>query len=164
MKLIDRIMQRFSSFSLKSPFLSCLVVVFIVFSVSSCVKSVTTRGYIIEPELLEDLTVSVTTKQDVLQKLGSPSVASTFGEESWYYIHSKMEAVAFYKPRVIEQDIIAIEFHTNGTIQSINRYTIKDRKQIAYIEDITKMGGSRLGVMEQLLGNVGKVNPADMPR
>ena len=55
-----------------------------------------------------DMKVGEDSKSTVREKLGSPSAVSTFDSNAWYYISQTTDRVAFYKPRVIKRDVVAI--------------------------------------------------------
>ncbi len=95
---------------------------------------------------------------DVLRRFGSPSTRSAFGPETWYYIQSRKEAVAFLKPETTEQQVIAITFDNSGLVETFKDYSLKDREQVAMIDETTQTEGHSIGFLEQVLGNVGRFN------
>jgi outer membrane protein assembly factor BamE (lipoprotein component of BamABCDE complex) len=105
----------------------------------------------------KDVKVGVDTKSTVMERLGSPSSVSTFDQNTWYYISQITDRVAFYKPQVRSRDIIAIGFDkTTEQVASVNTYTLKDGKVIAFNGRETPTRGRELTILEQLLGNVGR--------
>jgi hypothetical protein len=92
-----------------------------------------------------------------MEKLGSPSAVSTFDNNTWYYISQTTDRVAFYMPRVIKRDVVAIKFNqADEKVASVNTYTLKDGKVIAYNGRETPTRGREMTILEQLLGNVGR--------
>jgi hypothetical protein len=96
-------------------------------------------------------------KSTLMEKLGSPSAVSTFDNNTWYYISQTTDRVAFYMPRVIKRDVVAIKFNpADEKVASVNTYTLKDGKVIAYNGRETPTRGREMTILEQLLGNVGR--------
>ena len=67
---------------------------------SACSPKVDTHGYVNDNEWKEAVTPGKTTKQEIAERFGSPSSVSSFGDESWYYVSTRMETTAFLKPEV----------------------------------------------------------------
>ncbi|AYV48776.1 outer membrane protein assembly factor BamE [Caulobacter flavus] len=104
-----------------------------------------------------DMKVGEDSKSTVREKLGSPSAVSTFDNDAWYYISQTTDRVAFYKPRVIKRDVVAIKFNTaDEKVASVDTFTLKDGKVIAYNGRETPTRGREMTVLEQLLGTVGR--------
>lgn len=104
-----------------------------------------------------DMKVGEDSKSTVREKLGSPSAVSTFDNDAWYYISQTTDRVAFYKPRVIKRDVVAIKFSTaDEKVASVDTFTLKDGKVIAYNGRETPTRGREMTVLEQLLGTVGR--------
>ncbi|MGE5566325.1 MAG: outer membrane protein assembly factor BamE [Parcubacteria group bacterium] len=103
-----------------------------------------------------DVKVGEDTKSTVMAKLGTPSATSTFDQNEWFYISQLTDKVAFYKPRVAMRDVVAIKFNKDTEqVASVDKYTLKDGKIIAYNGRETPTRGREMSILEQLLGNVG---------
>ena len=103
-----------------------------------------------------DVKVGEDTKSTVMAKLGTPSATSTFDPNEWFYISQLTDKVAFYKPRVAMRDVVAIQFNKDTEqVASVDTYTLKDGKVIAYNGRETPTRGRERSILEQLLGNVG---------
>ena len=97
------------------------------------------------------------TKSTVMGKLGSPSVQSTFDPNLWFYMSQVTDRVAFYQPRVARRDIVAIAFDpATEQVATVNSYSLKDGKIIAFNDRETPTRGREMTILEQLLGNVGR--------
>src|SRR5258708_5362451 len=85
---------------------------------AACSPKVETRGYTNDAHWKDQVVAGKTTKDQVMEALGSPSTRSSFGEETWYYINDRKEAVAFLKPEVVSQDVFRIPFDTAGVVKT----------------------------------------------
>ena len=131
------------------------------FIVSGCIKNLEERGYATDFAELASIEGSILTKEEVKQKLGSPSTISTFGDETWYYIKEKSENVAFFDPEPISREILEVKFDKDGKISDVQHYSLKDGRKIQFAKDVTPTEGNELGIAEQLLGNLGRFNPKE---
>ena len=105
----------------------------------------------------KDVKVAVDTKSTVRGKLGSPSATGTFDPNVWYYMNQIKQRVAFRKPQVVARNVTAITFNKDSEqVESVNNYTLKDGKVIAFNGRETPTRGRELTILEQLLGNVGR--------
>ncbi len=105
----------------------------------------------------KDVKVGTDTKSTGRGKLGSPSGQSTFDPNVWFYMNQVKERVAFRRPRVVARNVTAIAFNKESeAVESVNNYTLKDGKVIAYNGRETPTRGRELTILEQLLGTVGR--------
>lgn len=138
-----------------------LCVLFLLVTTACIPPRVENRGYVDALKRMEQVQVGVSTRDDVRQLLGTPSVTNNFGDEAWYYIHKQKEAVAFLKPTITEQHVTRIAFDSTGVVTKVEKRNLKDSQHVAVAEEITPTEGQQLGFFEQILGNVGRFNAGD---
>ena len=125
-------------------------------SVTACAPISTYSGFQAVESDPKDVKVGVDTKSTVRGKLGSPSATSTFDNNIWFYMNQTKERVAFRKPRVIARNVVAISFDKDSeVVKSVNTYTLKDGKVIAYNDRETPTRGREMTILEQMIGAVG---------
>lgn len=123
----------------------------------ACIHNNDLVGYTFKSEKLDQVTVG--THQNVVQMiLGTPSVTSTYGDNTWYYISTEYDSVAFFKPEVKSQKIVAIKFGEDMKVSEIKEYSAKDARDVALVGEVTKAEGRDVGIVGELLGNVGRFN------
>ncbi len=125
--------------------------------VVACQPTVDSRGYVPNPDALEQVQPGQQ-KAEVQNLLGTPSSVTPFGEEVWLYISRKTKTVAFFTPKVLEQNVVAVEFDRSGVVTDVRRYTLADGKTIEPVGRTTPAPGRELTFVEQLVGNIGKFN------
>ncbi len=124
---------------------------------SGCVKAVEDRGFVIDKADFDKLSKGMT-KDDVRRKVGSPSSISDLGGDIWYYIGVKQEKSAFSSPDIIKKSIVKIAFDDKGNMIEVTTNSETDQREIDFAKDETPTEGNKVGVLEQLLGNVGRFN------
>lgn len=116
------------------------------------------RGHVDTLSRFKQLRVGETKREQVQELLGTPSITNNFGAQTWYYVQNRKEAVAFLNPVIAQQKVTRIVFDANGVIEKLEQYDVGDAHNVELAEDITPTEGHELGVVEQILGNVGRFN------
>ena len=117
----------------------------------SSTAEVLNNGYIVDEQSLA-LVPTGSSREQVLLSLGSPSTTATFDGEVFYYISQKRQRpVAFMKPKLIDQSILAIYFDKEGVVSERANYTLKDGKVFDMISRTTPTGGKDLTFLQQIL-------------
>ncbi len=128
--------------------------------VSACVPAVRdARGYILNERAVAGITPGRDTRNTVLVAMGTPTAVGTFHSNSWYYIGGQTETVAYKVPEVVDQQVVAILFTDAGVVEDVQRYSLADAMKVNPVGRETPTRGREIGIMEQLLGNIGRFNP-----
>lgn len=114
-----------------------------------------------EAEIKDKILVGQTSKDDVLNELGSPSSQSSFGEETWYYITAHKETYAFLRPHIVDQNVVRIRFDGEGKVSAVDNYSLEDAREFDLVKRTTPTEGHTLGFIEQVIGNVGRFNSSE---
>lgn len=140
---------------------SCLsvAVLFAALGVVGCAPTYTTHGFTPQAEVLDTIEAGTDTRGSVLRKLGRPSSSGTFDSSVWYYVASKMEEFAFYEPKVVDRKVVVVKFDDAGLVTAVNRYGVEDGKVVDLVTMTTPTFGRELTVLQQIMGNVGRVDP-----
>ncbi|WP_210011369.1 outer membrane protein assembly factor BamE [Neorhizobium galegae] len=109
------------------------------------------NGYVVDQKSLELIPVG-SSREQVLLTMGTPSTTATFDTEVFYYISQKRtRAVAFMKPKIVDQTVLAIYFDKDGVVARRANYTMQDGKVFDTISRTTPTGGRDLTFLQQLL-------------
>lgn len=125
-------------------------------AVAGCESIVDQRGFAATPGSVEKLEIGAQSREDVVRLIGSPSTVGTFNPNVWYYIAQKQEYYAFFKPAMLEQNVMQLSFNESGRLTTIKRYDLADSRDIDMVSRITPTAGKEMTVLEQILGNVGR--------
>lgn len=133
----------------------------LVCGVVACTPTVDNRGNLPHPEDLAKIIAGKTSRDEVQALLGTPSATLTYGEESWQYISSVTESVAFFKPELKDRRVVDVNFDANGIVKNVVYKGLEDGREIVLVDRETPTAGKNLSILEQLMGNVGRFSKSD---
>jgi outer membrane protein assembly factor BamE (lipoprotein component of BamABCDE complex) len=143
---------------MRKSFITLTIAATLLAIAAGCSPRTANRGNFPAASQLEKLEVGKHSKDYVRGVLGTPSTVGTFDKNVWYYIGRRTERWAFFEESVLEQQIVAIYFDPANKIEHIQTYDEADSRDIAIVEDKTPTAGRELGVVEQIIGNLGRFN------
>lgn len=111
------------------------------------------RGYVLSEGALDQVPVG-SSQEQVLLVLGTPSTVATVNGEVFYYISQTEQKVAFLKPEITDQKVLAVYFDKNKRVTRIAQYGKKDGKVFDFISQTTPTSGEELSLIRQLIGLV----------
>jgi outer membrane protein assembly factor BamE (lipoprotein component of BamABCDE complex) len=129
-------------------------------ALAGCNATIDPRGNLPTPEQISQIKPGVTDKATVTRILGSPSSVAEFDPNTWYYISQKTKEIAFFKPEILDQQVLAVDFDKNGTVRDVRRRSLADHIAVAPNPNATPAPGREFTVWEQLIGNFGRFSSA----
>ncbi|NRA73254.1 MAG: outer membrane protein assembly factor BamE [Rickettsiales bacterium] len=108
-------------------------------------------------EVLVKLRTKKSTKEDVLEILGTPSSISAFNDDIWYYISLKKKGVSVLKPKITEQIVIELKFKNNLLMQ-VKKYNADQVPSFKFNKQKTKVEGSDPSALKDFVRNLGRYN------
>lgn len=136
--------------------------IFLTLTLAACTPTHAVRGNIVEDYRLSEVVPGVSTRQNVLMSLGSPTTQSPFDENVWYYMGQKTEKTGIFDPKVVDEKIVVVAFDEEGVVQ-LAEVIENDRIDIPRIREKTPTGGNDISAVQQIMGNLGKFNRAAEP-
>jgi len=119
----------------------------------SGVKRTYQRGYVLSEGALDQIPVG-SSQEQVLLVLGTPSTVAVVNGEVFYYISQTQERIAFLKPQVTDQKVLAVYFDKNKRVERIAQYGKKDGKVFDFVSQTTPTSGEELSLLRQMIGLV----------
>jgi outer membrane protein assembly factor BamE (lipoprotein component of BamABCDE complex) len=111
-------------------------------------------------EDLDQITIGSDTRDTVTAMAGTPAASGLLDSSSYYYVRSRRRALGFFAPKEIEREVVAISFSANGIVQNVERFGLERGNVIALDRRVTSSSVSDKAFIRQLLGNIGRFNPA----
>lgn len=124
--------------------------------VSGCASRVESRGISLTDTQIASVEPGSSNRDDVLSALGSPSNASSFGGETWYYFYEKDESFAFFETEAKERQVLALSFDESGKLMEKKVIGLDEAQAVAPIERKTPTAGNKMSFIEQMIANIGR--------
>lgn len=131
-------------------------------ALTACTTQYRSHGYVPSEEELLQIVPGVDTRGTVEDLIGVPSTSGTLNDSGFYYIESEVRHYAWREPEVVNREVLAITFDSNGVVENIERYGLEDGQVVPLTRRITRSGDGNLSFIRQLFGNIGGINAADI--
>ena len=133
-----------------------IIFAILFFQLNSCgLKVIENHGQIYEENInFKELQVGKTTKNEIVQLLGSPSTTSNFDDEqSWIYISSEFKKFVFLDGSNTDQKILILSFNQN-TLKNKELLSKNDINNIEYEETLTDSRGKKVNWIKDFFSNL----------
>ena len=129
-----------------------ILLLFILYSCSPINKQ---HGYLLDDflvssEKISKFEVKNTTKNDVFNAMGSPSIEIQDVENVWIYLLSLKERKVFDEDELLYQSIYRFEFDNSGILIEQTFLTADNFNKIAFSSDETRVERNAYGITDQL--------------
>ena len=113
------------------------------------------HGYLLDDLLISSeeilkFEVKSTTKNEILNTMGSPSIEIQDVENVWIYLLSLKEKKVFEEDELLFQSIYRFEFDDNGILIDQTLLTADNFNKIAFASEETKVDRNAYGITDQL--------------
>lgn len=125
---------------------------------SACGPTIVNHGYRLDETRLEQIKPGISTREDVLGVMGSPSSVSSFQDTSWYYISQRSEKKVWTQDEILQQDVVIVTFDEAGMVRDVGRRDLAQAEAIRPNSDKTVTTGNSLTLVQEFFGNLGRFN------
>ena len=127
-----------------------------------CVPIVRNHGYIPVPEDLAQLQVGQDTRESVIAAVGPPLTGGVLQDDAFYYVQSRFVTNGAAAPVETQRQVLALSFTPAGTLSNIELFGLDRGRVVTLSRRVTDDTSRDNAFIRQLLGNVGRVNAADV--
>ncbi|GBQ36470.1 lipoprotein OmlA [Gluconacetobacter azotocaptans DSM 13594] len=117
------------------------------------------RGSLVEADDYTQLKPGVSTRSDTMDLLGSPTTRATFDDNTWIYISMTTMPTPVSFPSIRKQQVLVLNFDNGGVLRNMRTLSKADARYVGMVQDVTPTPGTKINVLQQILGNVGRYNP-----
>ena len=133
----------------------CINLLFLSLFLYSCSPINKQHGYLLDDLLISSeeilkFEVKSTTKNEILNTMGSPSIEIQDVENVWIYLLSLKEKKVFDEDELLFQNIYRFEFDDNGILIDQTLLTSDNFNKIAFASEETKVDRNAYGITDQL--------------
>lgn len=127
----------------------------VLFVLGACTAQFRNHGYVPSEEELAEIVVGVDTKASVDESVGVPSTIGVLDSDDYYYVRSRVRTYGARAPKVIDRELVVIDFNEAGVVANIERYGLEDGRPVLLNRRVTDSPTKGKGLIRQLLGNIG---------
>lgn len=124
---------------------------------AACTPVYRNHGYIPAEDELAQVTVGQDTKDTVAEKVGRPSVEGLLNTNGWFYVQSRFKTVGPRQPQEIDRQVVAITFDAQDRVANIERFGLERGEVVAISRRVTSTSIKQIGLIQQLLGSLGRL-------
>ena len=129
--------------------------IFLLLILYSCSPINKQHGYLLDDLLISSeeilkFEVNSTSKNEVLNAMGSPSIEIQDVENVWIYLLSLKEKKVFDEDELLFQNIYRFEFDDNGILIDQTLLTADNFNKITFASEETKVDRNAYGITDQL--------------
>lgn len=136
-------------------------IIILTVNLSSCAKIDNLNGYIMKNKDFTLLRKNISTKDNVKNIFGSPSIQYNINDNlsTNIFLYQNISNFLFFKPIITERKIIVINFN-NDIISSINQYNLTNQNKISYYRDNNKNNNiTQKSFLSEIFSNIGQITP-----
>jgi outer membrane protein assembly factor BamE (lipoprotein component of BamABCDE complex) len=126
-------------------------------ALAGCTATYRNHGYVPPEEDLAQVKVGQTTQAELEGLIGRPGSQGMLTGSAWYYVGSRWRFYGAREPREVDRQVVAISFDQNGTVANVERFGLERGRVVVLSRRVTDSGVSNIGLVRQLMGNVGRV-------
>ena len=130
----------------------------LIFATGCITKSINQKGNIFDDNDIREIKVGLTNRENVVKILGYPINQSYFDNNLWIYYSYQIKEVMFFKPKITNQKVLAIQFNSETDIVSdMSLYDINS-ENYEILNDINdNMDKDKNNIIQDILRNIGQI-------
>ena len=121
----------------------------------ACTPIKSVSGYVPSFADIEELRVGVSSKKEVLDRLGEPLSFNQEESDFLLYVQQEVETLAFFRPRVSERKVLKLTFDDFAILSEVSHSGVSDLQPFRLEKKITESEGRQLTFWQQMFGNIG---------
>ena len=131
------------------------------FAIFACSFRVEKSGYMFDNNDIDFIKKGVTSKTTLLKSLGTPTIVSQIDDkELWIYYSENSKYILFFKPTIIERDILLLKFDEENRVDDIKKLDLKDEdRQYFFNQNKTFVQGHKNNLFKSIYENIGSIIP-----
>lgn len=131
-------------------------------ALGACSAQYRNHGYVPPEEDLQQIQIGSDTKETVSEKIGVPASSGVLTNSGYYYVRMRTRAFGPLAKQEIDRQVVAISFSEQGVVQNVERFGLEKGRVVELTQRVTSSPVSDKSFIRQLLGNIGRFNPAGL--
>jgi hypothetical protein len=116
-------------------------------------------GHYVEDKQISDIKILNTTKEEILNRIGSPSIISDYDKNTWYYISRNTKSRISSTQKLVSQRMLVLQFNESDKVSDIKFIEDKSLPNPHISKDTTVVDGTDKGAIISYIHNIGRFVP-----
>lgn len=131
----------------------------LIFATGCITKSINQKGNIFDDNDVREIKVGLTNRENVVKILGYPINQSYFDNNLWIYYSYQIKEVMFFKPKITNQKVLAIQFNNETDIVSdMSLYDINSENYEILNDIDDNIDKDKNNIIQDILRNIGQIS------
>ncbi|MBI1216269.1 MAG: outer membrane protein assembly factor BamE [Alphaproteobacteria bacterium] len=140
------------------PLKASLAALALCLTASGCSPMVSAHGNMLTPAKLSQVTPMTSTRADVEQAWGPPTLVPAFDPNTWYYVGEVDKRTGIFAPKVDKRTVVKVTFDGSDMVTDVSEVDPKLAEDVTPVSRTTPSAGKEYTAVQQFLGNLGKFN------
>jgi outer membrane protein assembly factor BamE (lipoprotein component of BamABCDE complex) len=129
----------------------------LAFALAGCAASYRDHGYAPDEASIAELVPGTDTRETVVAKVGRPTASGLMEGSDWYFVQSRWRQFGTGASTEISREVVVVSFDEAGLLTGTARYGLEDGRVVPISRRVTETSIRNVGLIAQLLRNVGNV-------
>jgi outer membrane protein assembly factor BamE (lipoprotein component of BamABCDE complex) len=129
---------------------------------AACTPQTRSHGFAPTDAELAEIVVGLDTRETVAGIIGPPRTAGLLTDSGWYYVRSTFRERPPRAPVEEDRQVVAISFDENGLVENVERFGLEQGEVVVLSRRVTTSNVQGVGLLQQLLRNVGQIDAAQL--
>jgi outer membrane protein assembly factor BamE (lipoprotein component of BamABCDE complex) len=126
-------------------------------SLTAC-KSIDVTGTNLREADIQYVKSNSLTKEQVIDRLGSPTITPDYSPNTWYYVYIKTAKTTLTFPSIEEQKILKITFNNAGRVENAVVMENTHNNNVKTVSHVTPTPGTETSGIQEFVKNIGRFN------
>lgn len=130
--------------------------------VAGCTQINRYHGFIPPAQEVAMLQVGVSSKEEVITLFGPPMAERALENNTIYYASSQFRLFGPFAPRVVDREILAVDFDANDILRNVSTYGLEDGRVVVLDRRVTEDGINDVSFLSQLFASFGRMDASTL--
>jgi outer membrane protein assembly factor BamE (lipoprotein component of BamABCDE complex) len=129
---------------------------------AACEGEVINRGWVPDDRALDQIKPGAAAEQ-VLLVMGTPSMVSTVGSKTYYYVSQRLtRRFQFMDERIQDQRVVAVYLDAKNKVSRVANFGLQDGQIFDFVSRTTPTGGEEVTILKQLFRAASVFSPPSL--
>jgi len=128
---------------------------------SACSEDIRKSGYYPLEQELAAVSIGQSTRAEVLEAMGSPTIQSD-SAGPLYYVGQRTRYFGPFPPQIVDRQVVVVTFDSRGKVANVQTLGLEDGAVVVLSQRVTEPVAGDVSFYRQLFGNIGRVDASQL--